>query len=119
MGADYGRNRDRDGEPITSFEPSLFVWATVMIRTTEDPAIVNAGLQRSDGFGKLPGLLAPVRPVPRYCLIVGQIEANSLIFAPEQAYKVSTIGDSIEILLIDDHDDGCDGPGRLDSFRGE
>jgi hypothetical protein len=26
MDADYGRNRDRDGEPTKTFEPSLFVW---------------------------------------------------------------------------------------------
>jgi hypothetical protein len=25
MDADCGRNRDRDGEPIKTFEPSLFV----------------------------------------------------------------------------------------------
>ena len=25
MDADYGRNCDRDGEPIESFEPSLFI----------------------------------------------------------------------------------------------
>jgi 3-hydroxy-D-aspartate aldolase len=25
MDADYGRNRDRDGEPFTTFKPSLFV----------------------------------------------------------------------------------------------
>jgi 3-hydroxy-D-aspartate aldolase len=30
MDADYGRNRDRDDEPTKAFEPSLFVWATVM-----------------------------------------------------------------------------------------
>jgi D-serine deaminase-like pyridoxal phosphate-dependent protein len=41
--ADYGRNRDRDGAPTKSFEPSLFVWATVMSRPTEDRAIVDAG----------------------------------------------------------------------------
>ena len=28
MDADYGRNRDRDGEPTKVFEPSLFVWST-------------------------------------------------------------------------------------------
>jgi D-serine deaminase-like pyridoxal phosphate-dependent protein len=39
MDADYGRNRDRDGTP------SLFVWATVMSRPTEDRAIVDAGLK--------------------------------------------------------------------------
>ena len=32
MDADYGRNRDRDGEPTKAFEPSLYVWATVMSR---------------------------------------------------------------------------------------
>ena len=29
----------------TAFEPSLFVWATVMSRPTEDRAIVDAGLK--------------------------------------------------------------------------
>jgi D-serine deaminase-like pyridoxal phosphate-dependent protein len=41
MDADYGRNRDRDGEPTKAFEPSLFVWATVMSRPTGDRAIVG------------------------------------------------------------------------------
>jgi len=45
MDADYGRNRDRDGEPTRVFEPSLFVWATVMSRPAEDRAIVDAGLK--------------------------------------------------------------------------
>jgi 3-hydroxy-D-aspartate aldolase len=43
--ADYGRNLDRDGAPTKVFEPSLFVWATVMSRPTEDGAIVDAGLK--------------------------------------------------------------------------
>jgi hypothetical protein len=43
MDADYGRNRD--GEPTKAFEPSLFVWATVMSRPAEDRAIVDAGLK--------------------------------------------------------------------------
>ena len=45
MDADYGRNLDRDGNPTKAFEPSLFVWATVMSRPTEDRAIVDAGLK--------------------------------------------------------------------------
>jgi D-threonine aldolase len=45
MDADYGRNRDRDGEPTKAFEPSLFVWATVMGRPAEDRAIVDTGLR--------------------------------------------------------------------------
>ena len=45
MDADYGRNRDRDGEPTKAFEPSLYVWSTVMSRPAEDRAIVDAGLK--------------------------------------------------------------------------
>src|SRR5438128_12283960 len=45
MDADYGRNLDRDGSPTKAFEPSLFVWATVMSRPTQDRAIVDAGLK--------------------------------------------------------------------------
>ncbi len=45
MDADYGRNLDPDGAPTKAFEPSLFVWATVMSRPTEERAIVDAGLK--------------------------------------------------------------------------
>ena len=45
MDADYTRNRDRDGGPFKTFEPSLFVWATVMSRPAEDRTIVDAGLK--------------------------------------------------------------------------
>jgi D-serine deaminase-like pyridoxal phosphate-dependent protein len=45
MDADYGRNRDHDGAPPNAFEPSLFVWATVMSRPTDDRAIDDAGLK--------------------------------------------------------------------------
>jgi 3-hydroxy-D-aspartate aldolase len=45
MDADYGRNLDHDGAPTRAFEPSLFVWATVMSRPAEDRAIVDAGLK--------------------------------------------------------------------------
>jgi 3-hydroxy-D-aspartate aldolase len=45
MDADYGRNLDRGGQPTRAFEPSLFVWATVMSRPTDDRAIVDAGLK--------------------------------------------------------------------------
>ena len=45
MDADYGRNLDRDGAPVSTFRPSLFVWATVMSRPTEERAIVDAGLK--------------------------------------------------------------------------
>ncbi len=45
MDADYGRNLDPDGMPTKAFEPSLFVWATVMSRPAQERAIVDAGLK--------------------------------------------------------------------------
>ena len=45
MDADYGRNLDKDGAPTRTFEPSLFVWATVMSRPAAERAIVDAGLK--------------------------------------------------------------------------
>ncbi|MBV9824977.1 MAG: alanine racemase, partial [Alphaproteobacteria bacterium] len=45
MDADYGRNLDRGGSVTRAFEPSLFVWATVMSRPTDERAIVDAGLK--------------------------------------------------------------------------
>jgi D-serine deaminase-like pyridoxal phosphate-dependent protein len=45
MDADYGRNLDQGGAQTRAFEPSLFVWATVMSRPTQERAIVDAGLK--------------------------------------------------------------------------
>jgi len=38
MDADYGRSRDRDGASTKSFEPSVYVWATVMTVRSSTPA---------------------------------------------------------------------------------
>lgn len=43
MDADYGRNLAEDGEPVSTFEHSLFVYATVMSRPTADRAILDCG----------------------------------------------------------------------------
>ncbi len=45
MDADYGYNLNASGNPIDDFENSLFVYATVMSRTTGDRAILDAGLK--------------------------------------------------------------------------
>jgi hypothetical protein len=39
MDADYGRNLDRDGAPTKAFEPSLFVWATVILDSTRQGSV--------------------------------------------------------------------------------
>ena len=43
MDADYARNLDADGNPVATFEQSLYVWATVMSRPSDDRAILDAG----------------------------------------------------------------------------
>jgi D-serine deaminase-like pyridoxal phosphate-dependent protein len=45
MDADYGRNLDRDGQPVRVFEQSLFILATVMSQARAGRAIVDAGLK--------------------------------------------------------------------------
>lgn len=45
MDADYNRNLDENGKPVRTFEQSLFVWTTVMSRTSAERAIVDAGLK--------------------------------------------------------------------------
>jgi len=45
MDADYGRNLAADGQPMRTFQHSLFVLATVMSRPTPQRAVVDAGLK--------------------------------------------------------------------------
>jgi 3-hydroxy-D-aspartate aldolase len=45
MDADYGRNLDEDGRPVTSFEQSLFVLTTVMSHPDPMRAAVDAGVK--------------------------------------------------------------------------
>jgi 3-hydroxy-D-aspartate aldolase len=43
MDAHYARNRDADGRPVSDFEHSLFVYATVMSKPARDRAALDAG----------------------------------------------------------------------------
>lgn len=45
MDADYRRNLNEEGKPVSEFEHSLFVYSTIMSRTTKNRAIVDAGLK--------------------------------------------------------------------------
>jgi 3-hydroxy-D-aspartate aldolase len=45
MDADYGRNLDADGKPVTTFRNALFVLATVMSAVRPGLAVVDAGLK--------------------------------------------------------------------------
>ena len=80
MDADYGRSLDRDGAPTKAFEPSLFVWATVMSRPTDDRAIVDAGL-KALAFDSGPPLVAtsPSRPKSAPQKVKGNFSTGSPI----------------------------------------
>ncbi len=45
MDADYGRNLDADGAPVSDFEQSLFILTTVMSHPLPQRAVVDAGLK--------------------------------------------------------------------------
>jgi D-serine deaminase-like pyridoxal phosphate-dependent protein len=45
MDADYARNLDENGQPVSEFEQSLFIYTTVMSRPTREQAVVDAGLK--------------------------------------------------------------------------
>lgn len=56
MDVDYGKNEAADGGAFADFENSLFVYATVMSRVTEDRAMLDAGLKAFSVDSGLPGL---------------------------------------------------------------
>ena len=45
MDADYGRNLDRDGKPVSEFDNALFILTTVMSSPVPQRAVVDAGLK--------------------------------------------------------------------------
>jgi 3-hydroxy-D-aspartate aldolase len=45
MDADYGRNNDRSGKPVSDFENALFILTTVMSYPVAKRAVVDAGLK--------------------------------------------------------------------------
>ena len=64
MDADYARNLDQTGKPVTQFEHALFVLATVMSAPVPDRAVTDAGLK---SFSVDSGLPHPWdRPGVRY-----------------------------------------------------
>ena len=96
MDADYARNLDAGSQPVSEFRHSLFVYASVISRTGDQRAVVDAGLKafsfdsgmpvvadneglsyaqpsdehgriRSEGGSPLPALGDKVRLIPGHC----------------------------------------------------
>ena len=87
MDADYGRNLDRDGAPTKAFEPSLFVWATVMSRPTDDRAIVDS---RPKGARLRFGPAARLRQARRHLRAPPTSTEGSASRAPPTASRSAT-----------------------------
>ena len=59
MDADYNRNLDEKGKPVSVFEQSLYVWATIMSRPTRERAVVDAGLKAFSVDSGMPLVAGP------------------------------------------------------------
>jgi 3-hydroxy-D-aspartate aldolase len=54
MDADYQRVKDEDGNFISEFQNSLFIWTSIMSKTKEEVAICDAGLKAQSVDAGLP-----------------------------------------------------------------
>jgi D-serine deaminase-like pyridoxal phosphate-dependent protein len=54
MDADYARNLDESGQPVSEFEHALFVLSTVISRPVPERAVVDAGLKAYTAESGLP-----------------------------------------------------------------
>ena len=79
MDADYGRNLDRDGTPVHTYEQALFVLATVMSAARPGVAVVDAGLKALAVDSGLP--LVHDRPGVDY--VAPSDEHGTLAVAPQ------------------------------------
>jgi 3-hydroxy-D-aspartate aldolase len=92
MDADYGRNLAADGKPVSEFEQSLFVWATVMSRPNEERAVLDAGL-KALGMDSGPPLL---RDYPDVEYLRASDEHGKLKIA--RATNALRVGDKVRLV---------------------
>jgi D-serine deaminase-like pyridoxal phosphate-dependent protein len=92
MDADYARNLDAAGTTAPEFEHSLFIWATVMSRPTDDRAVVDAGLKTYSTDSGMPLVCdAPDAVLDRASDEHGRI----ILKRPSNAFRV---GDKIRLI---------------------
>lgn len=92
MDADYGRNLDESGAPVSTFRQSLFVLATVMSAARPGVAVVDAGLKALAVESGLP--LVWQRPDLRYVGASdehGKLEYGSETAAPKLGEKLRLV----------------------------
>lgn len=89
MDADYGRNLDQTGAPVSTFRQSLFVLASVMSRPRGGMAVIDAGLKAFAVDSGLP--LVWQRPEIRFLGAAdehGKLEFGSETEAPKLGEKL-------------------------------
>jgi D-serine deaminase-like pyridoxal phosphate-dependent protein len=79
MDADYGRNLDESGAPISTFRNALFVLATVMSTAQSGVAVVDAGLKALSTDSGMPAIWQ--RPDIAY--VGASDEHGKMTFGPE------------------------------------
>jgi D-serine deaminase-like pyridoxal phosphate-dependent protein len=91
MDADYGRNLDESGKPVSEFEQSLTILATVMSHTTPERAAVDAGLKAHSVDSGMPGVM----DLPGVEYLKASDEHGVLRLGAEARVKV---GDKIRLI---------------------
>lgn len=92
MDSDYLRNLDENGAPAREFEPSLFVYTTVMSRPVPQRAVVDAGLKASSVDSGLPAVWEH-----REMTYTSASDEHGVIEVRHPAETVS-LGDKIKLL---------------------
>jgi D-serine deaminase-like pyridoxal phosphate-dependent protein len=92
MDADYGRNLDEDGAPISTFRNALFVYATVMSAAAPGVAVLDAGLKALSTDSGMPTVWQ--RPDVRY--VGASDEHGKLMFGPET--EAPKLGEKLRLV---------------------
>ena len=96
MDVDYGKNEAENGEAFADFENSLFVYATVMSRVTDDRAMLDAGLKALSVDSGMPRLW----DVPGVDFVGASDEHGKLLIGGEAAggNRDLKVGDKVRIV---------------------
>jgi 3-hydroxy-D-aspartate aldolase len=92
MDGDYGRNLDRNGEPISTFKQALYVLATVMSTPAPGVAVLDAGLKALAVDSGLPSVAD--RPDIRF--VGASDEHGKLAFSPDQT--IIRLGEKLRLV---------------------
>lgn len=92
MDADYGRNLDDQGQPVSTFRQSLFVLSTVMSAPRTGTAVLDAGHKAVPTDSGLP----PVWERPELAYVDASDEHGTLAYAPDA--RAPQLGEKVRLV---------------------